>query len=156
MHTLKLFFVSLIFASLVQPLALANNAVRSFDVSISLNGGTAALASVPPASVAPTAFEAAKGCVSGSLSASSNAIVRVVCGSNQFVSIEPRPGAPILGTNGGAFRFNFGPGAATPPPVFSSNNNLPANPYVGVGTVTSFRVLNLVGDMGLLEFLVSF
>ncbi|NJS35282.1 MAG: hypothetical protein HC765_00765 [Brachymonas sp.] len=41
-------------------------------------------------------------CISSSLSQVTNAIVRVTCQGNQFVSIEPQPGRPFVGTHGGA------------------------------------------------------
>lgn len=124
-----------------------------------------------------------QGCVSQAFSNSSNAIVKVVCGTSQVLSIEPMPGRAILGTNGAAFRFALGAGIAAPAPtsVISTNgsnysggndgagdsgtNNADrnaggrlvlVNPYVGSGTVTSSRVINLTGTTDLFEFLVSF
>ena len=130
----------------------------------------------PTASTAAAAPSPSQICVSEAFSQSANATVRVTCGGNQFVSIEPTPGKPFVGTNGAAFRFAFGPGIASQPqsisgnntrsadnsdrsgnPNYSGNNSLlVANPYVGVGTVTSFRVINLMGNIDLFEFLVSF
>jgi hypothetical protein len=90
-------------------------------------------------------------CTSQSLSQASNALVTVVCGTGQFVSIRPMPGRPFTGTHGGAFRYVFGPGIVAGP---TANSQL--NPYIGTGTVTSLRVLDVSGQEGILEFLVSF
>ncbi|WP_139237339.1 hypothetical protein [Polaromonas sp. YR568] len=123
----------------------AGSATGSFNVNINLmvpaspNSG---LGQVP----ATSGF-----CTSESLSQASNALVTVVCGTGQFVSIRPMPGKPFTGTHGGAFRYIFGPGMAAGP---STNSQL--NPYVGTGTVTSLRVLDISGQEGILEFLVSF
>ena len=90
-------------------------------------------------------------CTNTTLSERANAIVRVVCGTNHFVNIEPRPGSPFFGTHGGAFRFSFAPGS--PPPSISGGQS---NPYIGAGTVTALHIYNATGSDEPLEFLVSF
>ena len=90
-------------------------------------------------------------CVSQSLSDATGAVVRVVCKSGQFVSIEANPSGPFLGVHGGAFRYYFA-------------NGLPAhlrflgdsNPWVGPGTVTSIRVKYLEDLDGIVEMQVGF
>ncbi len=91
-------------------------------------------------------------CTSQTLSADTNAIVTVVCSSGQFVSIEPQPGKPFLGTHGGAFRYYFGPGISLPPQETARE----ASPYTGAGTVTTLRIGRINGADGPLELLVSF
>ena len=91
-------------------------------------------------------------CTSQTLSQATNAIVTVVCSSSQFVSIEPQPGKPFLGTHGGAFRYYFGPGINLPPQETSHE----ASPYTSAGTVTTVRISRINGADGPLELLVSF
>lgn len=98
------------------------------------------VASVPPSGI----------CTSASASGATNATVRVVCSSGQFVSIEAAPGRPFAGTHGGAFRFNFGPGLPLPAMAAAFNMN------IGAGTVTALRILNLNSQEAPLEMLVSF
>ncbi len=71
-------------------------------------------------------------CTSQTLGKATNAIVTVTCADSQFVSIAPRPGAPFLGTHGGAYRFLFEPGA----PV-SSDDPLW---HTGAGTIATLRI----------------
>ncbi len=108
----------------------------SFSVNIRLNESSSGL------------------CISSSLSQQTNALVKVTCQGNQFVSIEPRAGRPFVGTHGGAFRFAFS--NATPmPPAFLGDG--PAiDDWIGSGTVTALRVLNLTESDERLELLVSF
>jgi hypothetical protein len=90
-------------------------------------------------------------CISSSLSQQTNALVKVTCQGGQFVSIEPREGRPFVGTHGGAFRFHF-----------SGQNAIPSflrgesDPFMGQGTITALRVLNLTDRDERLELLVSF
>jgi hypothetical protein len=90
-------------------------------------------------------------CISSSLSQQTNALVKVTCQGGQFVSIEPREGRPFVGTHGGAFRFHF-----------SGQNAIPSflrgesDPFMGQGTITALRVLNLTERDERLELLVSF
>ena len=96
--------------------------------------------SVPPSGI----------CTSASASGSTNATVRVVCSSGQFVSIEAAPGQPFAGTHGAAHRFNFGPGLPLPAMAAAFGMN------IGAGTVTALRILNVNGLDAPLEMLVSF
>ncbi len=98
------------------------------------------VASVPPSGI----------CTSASASGSTNATVRVVCSSGQFVSIEAAPGQPFAGTHGAAHRFNFGPGLPLPAMAAAFGMN------IGAGTVTALRILNVNGLDAPLEMLVSF
>jgi hypothetical protein len=88
------------------------------------------------------------------MSQSTNAQVRVVCSTGQFVSIEPTPGAPFAGTHGGAYRYAFGPGESSAPALVGLSNFGAAR--FGSGTVTAVRILNLIDSGGPLEMLVSF
>lgn len=99
-------------------------------------------------------------CVSESVAAASQALVNVVCSTGQYVSIEPLPGTPFVGTHGGAFRYSFGPRSTwnMTPGAASGFSEV----FTGVGTVTSMRIVRL-GGAGLaengpssLEMLVSF
>jgi hypothetical protein len=87
-------------------------------------------------------------CINQTLSQSTNAIVNVVCSTNQFVSIEPQPGKPFLGTHGGAYHF-----VLAPRKMLSSDDPLW---YIGVGTITTMRVIHDEGREDMLEMLVSF
>ncbi|MFM9879133.1 MAG: hypothetical protein ACKVOO_01820 [Burkholderiaceae bacterium] len=90
-------------------------------------------------------------CVSEALSNQTQASVRVVCGTSQFVSVEAVPGLPYVGTHGGAYRYTFGPGAA-PAPTSDGNAGL----YSGTGTVTGMRIIDISGLESFVEMLVSF
>ncbi len=90
-------------------------------------------------------------CLSETLSERTGAAVHVVCESSQFVSIDPRPGRPYLGVHGGAYRYFLGQGNG-----FDSNYAGIANPFIGAGTVTEFRVLSADTADGPLEILISF
>lgn len=90
-------------------------------------------------------------CVSQSLSEASNATVQVVCGTGQFVSIEPAPGKPFFGTRGAAYRLWFGPGSPLPQAQAAD-----LSPYLVSGTITGMQVLNLKEQADPLEILVSF
>lgn len=107
---------------------------RSFDVRITLNTqGTQGI------------------CIHQLRSQAANAIVKVVCGSEQFVSIEAIPNRPFLGTQGGAHRFSFGSLSSIPSGLTSGSDV-----YGGSGTVTSLQVINLNYLDSPLEMLVSF
>jgi hypothetical protein len=88
-------------------------------------------------------------CVSQALSASTNALVRVVCRNGQFVDISPVPGRPFAGVHGGAYRF-----------FFSGVDRLTGisgdMDFSGLGTITAMRIYHVGGDDGPLEMLVSF
>lgn len=96
-------------------------------------------------------------CVSETLSQQTDALVQVVCGSGNFVSIEPRPGQPFVGTHGGAFRYFFSVGsggASEPLPVGTAASDM----YVGYGTVTGWRVVDATqaGKDKQYEFLITY
>jgi hypothetical protein len=88
-------------------------------------------------------------CISGSLSEDTNAIVRVVCKTDRFVSIDPKPGNAFLGMHGGAYRYLFEPDLLVMPP----DDDLW---HMGVGTVTSIRINHVEGLDDQMEVWVSF
>lgn len=90
-------------------------------------------------------------CTSQTLSEQTNATVRIVCATGQFVSISPLPGRQFLGTHGGAFRYNFRGNSHSPGLNRSADGFFP-----GAGTVTGMRVYSAGDSDGLLELLVSF
>jgi hypothetical protein len=115
---------------------LAGTAAGVFDVRIVLDK--------PGHSPPPTGL-----CISSTLSAQTNAIVRVVCATGQFVSIESAPGSPFVGTHGGAHRYILGTAV---PPSLQGEDDL----QMGAGTVTALRVINLNAQQDRLELWVSF
>ena len=94
-------------------------------------------------------------CTNQLQSQATNALVKVVCGAGQFVSIEAVPDRPFLGTHGGAHRFSFGSSSAMRLELTSGINGY-IGAGVGSGTVTALQVLNLNYLDGPLEMLVSF
>ncbi len=117
---------------LIGSVSLADSKVGSFNVNISLLARPGL-------------------CLSESLSQSTGAAVHVVCESSQFVSIDPQPGRPFLGSHGGAFRYFFGSGEA----LAAKYSGTP-NPFIGAGTVTELRIYSADGPDGPLEVLISF
>lgn len=124
--------------------------------------GVAAGGAVPPVrtplpavaatAAAPVTLPVTGGvCTSQTQSAATHAMVRVVCSTGQFVSIEPAPGQPFAGAHGGAYRFNFGPGL----PLAASLDGA-SRLHIGAGTVTALRVVTMNGQTDPLEMLVSF
>lgn len=113
------------------PLAQAQARPSSgvFSVLITLaNPGTLTLAVVNPAALAPSVLSPGTGglpgnayarslCVSASVEAPTEATVRVVCSSGEYVAIAPAPAAdaPYLGPLGEVYRTRFGPGAGGRP-----------------------------------------
>lgn len=96
-------------------------------------------------------------CTSASLSHTTNATVWVTCQGNQFVSIEPQPGKPFIGTHGGAHRFAFSQRAGlSGVPISFGQSVTELDAAVGQGTITALRVLNLTERDERLELLVSF
>lgn len=106
-------------------------------------------------STADTAQLSAPGvCISQTLSLQTNALVRVVCGNGQFVSISTNPNARFLGTHGGAFRYAFSSSSS-----FGTNSGLQGqweNFYPGTGTVTAMHVHNVAGTDSPIEILLTF
>lgn len=95
-------------------------------------------------------------CVSQSLSEQANAVVRVLCGTRQFVSITPNPSARLLGSHGGAFNYVLGPGKTGSEPLSGGNLAQSKDFYPGTGTVTALRIYNVDGSDGPLEVLLTF
>jgi hypothetical protein len=89
--------------------------------------------------------------VSQSLSDATGAIVRVVCTSGQFVSIEAQPGAPYLGVHGSAYRYYFASGVPASLRYLGGED-----PWVGPGTVTSIRIIYPEDQDGIIEMRVGF
>ena len=89
-------------------------------------------------------------CVSEWMSDRTQAEVRVVCQTGQFVAIEPAQGKPFLGTHGSAYRFHL------PFTVVGGALVANADPHLGAGTITALRIYNVNGGDGPLEMLVSF
>jgi len=88
-------------------------------------------------------------CTSQTLSDRTGALVKVVCSTGQFVSISPRPGAPFVGTHGGAFTYYFS--SATGARLDDSGAWHP-----GTGTITQYRVHSLDQHDGIVDMLVNF
>jgi hypothetical protein len=135
-------------ASLWAGLAAAGTDSAFLNVNITLHNPNAVAPATPGASPAPLTRPSV--CISETLSEQTNGMVRVVCGSGQFVSISPFPGKPFLGTHGGAFRYTLGAGG------FTGLLHGQATPFTGAGTVTALRIYNANGSDGPLEMLVSF
>lgn len=94
-------------------------------------------------------------CISQTLSEKTNALVRVVCGTRQFVSITANPNARFLGTHGGAFNYVVTAGNRYSDPL--QNSEVGASGfYPGTGTVTAWRIYNANGSEELLEVLLTF
>jgi len=131
-------------ASLWAGLAVAGTGSSFFNVSITLNNPNVVVPPSAPGGL-PAATERSAICTNETLNEQTNAMVRVVCGSSQFVSITPSPGKPFLGTHGGAFRYALG-----------TSNFAGILSRAGTGTVTALRIYNATGLNGPLEMLVSF
>jgi hypothetical protein len=142
---MKRILIALALGALAAPSGAATVGA-AFDVGITLTapGGP------PPTGVTPPGASS-DFCVSQSLSDATGAIVRVVCTSGQFVSIEPRPGSPFLGVHGGAFRFYFANGMPADLRFLGGTD-----PWIGPGTVTSIRVKYLEDLDGIVEMQVGF
>ena len=136
--------------------SFAGSAGGQFNVQITLNkpGAVAAPSSSAAASIRQSAGGWTPTCISETLSEQSNALVRVVCGSEQFVNIAPLPGKVFLGTHGGALRYYFGSGfAGRLADVGASAAHIPAG---SAGNVTVLRIYNASGLDEPLQMLVSF
>ena len=105
-----------------------------FNVTVDLN---------TPATAPKSAF-----CRSSNAPGSFGATVTVVCKTGAVVNISPgRTGAPYTPMHGGAYRYSF---------QANRGGNLlgTVDSYVGIGTTTSWRVINL-SDRDYLEMLVN-
>lgn len=89
-------------------------------------------------------------CTSGAGGNTQGALVRVVCSTGQFVSIDALPGQAFAPLHGGAWRFAFGPGLPRPALAGRLGHGL------GTGTITALRLLLTPGADTPLEMLVSF
>jgi len=116
-----------------------------FTVNICLKSGADCVAPSPAALATSSGV-----CTSNTLSERTGAIVRVVCGTGQFVSIGPRPGGRFIGTHGGAYTYFFGPS-------FGALHRADSGEFTtGTGTIASFRIFNVTEIEGPVEMLVSF
>jgi len=131
-------------------------ALRALACGLAIGTGAAACVAGTSGSVFQVRISLSSGmpadgvCTSDAVSGAHGALVRVVCSTGQFVSIDPPPGQPLRPTHGGAYRFAFGPGLPRP----AMATDLGAG--IGMGTVTALRVLHANGGDGLIEMWVSF
>lgn len=127
----------------------AATSAGQFAVNITVTGTDASAG-------ANTAQQSAPGvCISQTLSEKTNALVRVVCGTGQFVSITANPNARFLGTHGGAFRFVLSPGNTDLGSQLLGQGRT-NDFYPGAGTVTAWRIYNVNGSDGTFEVLLTF
>ncbi|WP_411878437.1 hypothetical protein [Polaromonas sp. YR568] len=125
--------------------AMAGSAPAFLNVSITLRSANSVVPGVTSGLRAPIPRPLA--CTSETLTEPTNAVVRVVCATSQFVSIAPSPGKPFLGTHDSPFRYNLGTGAA---------GNATTTTTTGASTVTGLRIYNAYGSAGPQEMLVRF
>ena len=117
----------------------AGSAGRAFGVDIILNTGA------PDAGGGPAGT-----CINETLSEQNGATVRVACASGQFVSISPVPGAPFVGTHGGAYSYHFGS-------TLRAGNAAGVGEFAhGAGSTASFRVFGVTEADGRLDLLISY
>lgn len=132
----------------------ADQARSSFQVLVNLNPqNTASTQNTAQSTSGSTAQSI---CVSQSLSVQANAVVRVLCGTNQFVSITPNPTARLLGSHGGAFNYVLGAGRTALQSESVGGLGLSNDFSPGTGTVTALRINNVDGTEGPLEVLLTF
>lgn len=144
---MKQIMIALALGALAAPSGAATVA-GTFDVGITLTvpGGP------PPTGGGGTPTTTSGGiCVSQALSDSTGAIVRVVCSSGHFVSIEAPSGSPYLGVHGGAYRYYFANGVPAGLRFLGGEK-----PWVGPGTVTSIRIVYPEDLDGIIEMQVGF
>lgn len=105
-----------------------------------------------------TAQQSAPGvCISETLSEKTNALVRVVCGTGQFVSITANPNARFLGIHGGAPRFVLSQGSASSSSqIVGQGRTNDFYPGTGTVTYTSVLIYNVSGTDGPFEMMVTF
>ncbi len=113
----------------------------TFAVQIQLNGGSYPV------------LDSDGYCVNEVLSEQTNAIVTVVCNTNQFVSIRAQPGKPFLGTHGGAYLYSFGKDRQQTRRFLNDDN---AAWLSGYGSSTSMRIFFTDDMRELREMLVTF
>jgi len=129
--------------------AVGGSGSSTVPVNITLGTGITPPMPQPPITPPPPASGV---CTSASLSESTGALVRVVCSNGQFVSISPQPGAPFVGTHGGAYEFYWPAGTESFESALAGGSSVISRS----GRVTSFRVYSIehIGDR--LDVLVSF
>ena len=120
---------------------MAGSASGTFGVDISLSSGGSSLSPGGNSSGV---------CISQSLTEQNNAVVRVVCDSGQFVSINAIPGGRFIASHGGAYNFYFGSS-------YRAVNVAGYGEFAhGAGSVTAFRVFGVTESEGRLDMLVVF
>ena len=132
----------------------ANQASSGFLVLVDLNSSNSAFLQGAVQGTTRSASQSI--CISQSLSEQTNAVVRVLCGTSQFVSISPSPSRRFLGTHGGAFNYVLSPGKTGSDPLSDGISALSKDFYPGTGTVTALRIYNVDGSDGPLEVLLTF
>ena len=155
---MKRILIALALGALAAPSSAATVGA-TFDVGITLTmpGGPPPSRGGPPPSRGGTpggetiTAQSGGACVSQSLSDATGGIVRVVCTSGQFVSIEANPNGPFLGVHGGAFRYYFANGIPSDLRFLGGSDA-----WIGPGTVTSIRVKYLEDLDGIIEMQVGF
>lgn len=145
-NAMKRIVIALLLGAFAAPSGAAS-ASASFDVGINLTvpGGP------PPAGGGTPTATSSDLCVSQALSEATGGVVRVVCSSGHFVSIEAQRGSPYPGVHGGAYRYYFANGIPADLRFLGDSN-----PWVGPGTVTSIRVKYLEELDGIVEMQVGF
>lgn len=131
----------------------AGTSAGQFSVNITLTGTSTATGLSPGLNTA--ALSAPGVCISQTLSEQTNAVVRVVCGTGQFVSLTANSNRRYLGVNGGAYRYVLSPGSTGSEPQLGSLG-LTNDFYPGTGTVTAWRIYNVDGSDGPFEVLLTF
>ena len=129
----------------------AATSAGQFSVNITVIGADAG-------SGTNTAQQSAPGvCISETLSEKTNALVRVVCGTGQFVSITANPNARFLGTHGGVPRFVLSQGSArSGSQIVGQGRTNDFYPGTGTVTYTSVLIYNVSGTDGPFEMMVTF
>ena len=155
----------LVLAGLQLPLAQAQARPSSaaFSVLITLaNPGILTLAVVNPAALAPSPPRPGAGglpanvyarslCVGATVEAPTEATVRVVCSSGEYVAIAPKPKAPYLGALGEVYHTRFGPGAGELPAWAAR-----LHPGLLVGSGATYQVQRMPDWDDPLQLVVSF
>ena len=132
----------------------ADQASSGFLVLVDLNPQNPASSQTTPQGTTRSTSQGI--CVSQSLSEQANAVVRVLCGTSQFVSITPNPSARLLGVHGGAFNYVLGAGKTGSESLSGGGLGQSNDFYPGTGTVTALRIYNVDGSDGPLEVLLTF
>ena len=115
----------------------AGSGTGAFSVNITLSN-PGAPGTPPPSGV----------CISQTLSDLTGALVQVLCSTGQFVSINPKPGAPFI-AHGGAYSYYLSVGTGS---RIAGLGRLPS----GTATVTEYRVFTVDEANGTIDMLVGF